>query len=499
MNDEGRRSVDAAKSAVVARWLKLRDREGAAGDPPPDPGAGSPPEEEAAAEESLLDRYMPTPQAVAVAVMALLAAGVVLGAVTDPFAQSAGAPTILVSSPAAAPEEEAGPEAVEEEAVEEEAPAPEGAAEAAPAPPEEIIEEPFEEAAPEEEKAPFELPPETLLPPVTHVFVIVLGDQGYEATFGKASTAPYLSRTLAKKGEVLENYYAVTQGDLANEVALLSGQGPTPQTAAGCPEYADIAPGTVNPATIGTTELVEGEGCVYPVPTLTLPGQLKTAGQTWRAYFEEGGQPAACGPGRDPLAYFHSLLDSGECAESAVGLDQLAPDLKKVSTEVPALSYIVPDACHDGSEVPCAPGAPAGPAGAESFLQTVVPEIEASDAYKVGGLIAITSAQAPQTGPAADPSACCATPEYPGLKTAPNATPAPPDAHGVKPSGGGGRVGMLLISPYVLPGSVDKTGYFNHFSFLRSIEELFGLAALGYAAEPAVVPFDETVYNNTES
>ena len=73
--------------------------------------------------------------------------------------------------------------------------------------------------------------------------MIVLGDQGYEAAFGKSSTAPYLSKTLAGKGELLENYYAVTQGDLANEIALLSGQGPTPQTAAGCPEYAqDVGP-----------------------------------------------------------------------------------------------------------------------------------------------------------------------------------------------------------------------------------------------------------------
>ena len=165
----------------------------------------------------------------------------------------------------------------------------------------------------------------------------------------------------------------------------------------------------------------------------------------------------------------------------------------------PAFSYIVPNACHDGSEAPCAPGQPAGLAGAESFLQTVVPEIEASDAYKVGGMIAITFAQAPQSGPAADPSSCCATPEYPNLKTDPNAPPAPPASGPVKPSGGGGRVGMLLISPYILPGSVNESGYFNHYSLLRSIEELFGLAALGYAAEPAVIPFDETVYNNLES
>ena len=108
----------------------------------------------------------------------------------------------------------------------------------------------------------FELPPEGVLPPVTHFFLIVLRDQGFEATFGKKSTSPYLAKTLAEKGEVLNNYYAVSQGDLANEIALLSGQGPTAQTAADCPEYTDVTPGTVDPATVGATEQVEGTGCV---------------------------------------------------------------------------------------------------------------------------------------------------------------------------------------------------------------------------------------------
>ena len=332
---------------------------------------------------------------------------------------------------------------------------------------------------------------------MTHLFVIVLGEGGYETAFGKRSTAPYLSDTLAEDGEVLEDYYAVTQGILANEIALLSGQGPTPQTAAGCPEYADISPGTVDPATVGSTEQVEGSGCVYPAATATVLGQLKAAGQTWKAYVESppGATQLPCGPGPNPLADFHSLLDNGECAESTVGLDQLAADLSRTSTEVPALSYILPNACHNGSEAPCAPGQPAGLAGAEAFLRSVVPEIEESAAYKVGGMIAITFAQAPQTGAAPDSSACCATPEYPNL---PPAAAAEPNPKGVRPAGGGGRVGMLLLSPYVLAGSVAE-GYFNHFSFLRSVEELFGLTPLGYAAEPVVQAFDESVYNNIES
>ena len=495
--DQARRSVEAAKAAVVSAWLKVRDADKAPSSPPDAAKKAGSEKESADEETSLLDRYMPTPQAAAVAVMALLAAGVILGAVTDPVAQSAGRSTILVSAPSPQPEEEAAGLEPTGGILKEEAPV----AETAPAPvpvaaPEEIVEQAGKDAPPPEEKPRFELP-EATLPPVTHLFMIVLGEGSYEAAFGKGSTAPYLAETLVGKGEVLKNYYAVTQGVLANEIALLSGQGPTPQTAAGCPEYADISPGTVDPATVGSTEQVEGAGCVYPATTSTLLGQLKAAGQTWKAYVES--PPAAtqlpCGPGPNPVANFHSLLDNGECAESTVGLDQLAPDLRKTSTEIPALSYIVPDACHNGSEVPCAPGQPAGLAGAEAFLRSVVPEIEESDAYKAGGMTAITFAQAPQAGPAPDSSACCATPEYPNL---PPAAAAQPDPQGVKPSGGGGRVGMLLLSPYVLAGSVAE-GYFNHFSFLRSVEELFGLIPLGYAAEPVVQPFDESVYNNTES
>ena len=121
-----------------------------------------------------------------------------------------------------------------------------------------------------------------------------------------------------------------------------------------------------------------------------------------------------------------------------------------------------------------------------------MPEITASPAYtEEGGLIAITFDQAPQTGPAADPSSCCATPEYPNLPAPPPPTSTEPPATGaVKPSGGGGQVGMLLLSPYVAPGTIDEAAYYNHFAFLRSVEELFELEPLGYAAEPALTPFE---------
>jgi hypothetical protein len=441
--------------------------------------------------------FMPSPQIAAIAVMALLAAGVVLGSVTNPLAQGAGAASIVL-------EEMGGPEPVKSEPDEPAASSSSDTAETPTlaAPPEIPLAAPLEapsepEAPPPPAQLPPELPEEEALPEIKHVFLIVLDGHGYDEAFGEESTAPYLSKTLAGEGKLLPNYYAVTQGGLANEIALLSGQGPTPQTAQDCPEYTPVAPGAVS-----VEGQVEGDGCVYPAETKTLPEQLVEAKMTWKAYVEDVAnveapeQPAACylSP-RNPIAYFAGLTESPECSASDIGLDQFAPDLSKAE-DTPSFSYIVPNTCHDGSETPCAPEQPVGLAAAEGFLETVVPEITASPAYEEeGGLIAITFDQAAQ-GPEPDTSSCCATPEYPNLPVPPAPAGAEPPAAGpIKPTGGGGRVGMLLISPYLAPGTVEDGAYYNHFSFLRSVEDLFGLEPLGYAAEPALSGFEPSLFD----
>jgi len=457
---------------------------------------------------------MPAPRSAAIAVLTVLGFGVLLGGLTGPAAQSAGiAPIVLYTEAEPPPPAEPAPEPATEATEPVVAEAPPAAAEV-----------PLEAEAPEEtaaappkKKLPSELPEEPGLPPVQHVFVIVLADHGFEETYGPGSTATYISKTLPEKGELLSNYYAVTSGDLANEIALLSGQGPNPATAANCPEYKEFAIPTLS----ATTGQAEGEGCIYPAETETLPGQLVAAKKTWKAYVEgigngQAGEPTTCRhpglgevdpaqaprPGdpyeawRNPFVYFHSIIDSPECAERDVSLEQLSADLKK-ETRTPSFSYIVPSACHDGSETPCEPGAPTGLAATQPWLETVIGEIEASPAYKTSGLIAITSAQARQDLPEPDTSACCGTPEYPNLP-APEA--APVSTGPVKESGGGGRVGMLLLSPFVAPGSVNETAYYNHFSFLLSVGELLEVTPPpGYAAEPVLTAFDSTIFNSEEA
>ena len=63
------------------------------------------------------------------------------------------------------------------------------------------------------------------------------------------------------------------------------------------------------------------------------------------------------------------------------------------------------------------------------------------------------------------------------------------------PTGGGGQVGLLLISRYVKPNTADLVDYYNHFSLLATIENLFGLKRLGYAGDLQLPVFDAAIFN----
>jgi phosphatidylinositol-3-phosphatase len=58
---------------------------------------------------------------------------------------------------------------------------------------------------------------------------------------------------------------------------------------------------------------------------------------------------------------------------------------------------------------------------------------------------------------------------------------------------GGGRVGAVLLSPFIRRGTVSTVDY-NHYSALRSIEDIFHLSHLGDASMPQVKAFGRDVY-----
>ena len=111
------------------------------------------------------------------------------------------------------------------------------------------------------------------LPPIKHVFVIVLENKGFDETFGYRSAAPYLSLTLPSLGALVPNYYGITHESLGNYIGLVSGQGSNPATQSDCQLYVNVVPGTVR-----ADGQAIGDGCVYPSRVKTIADQLSAAG-----------------------------------------------------------------------------------------------------------------------------------------------------------------------------------------------------------------------------
>jgi hypothetical protein len=97
-----------------------------------------------------------------------------------------------------------------------------------------------------------------------------------------------------------------------------------------------------------------------------------------------------------------------------------------------------------------------------------------------GGLIIVTFDEG------SDPAACCG--ETSGFSSDHPNVPGPG-----KNGPGGGRIGAVLLSPLIRPGTVSTVDY-NHYSLLRTIEDIFGLPHLGDAAMPQAKSFGPDVF-----
>jgi hypothetical protein len=364
-------------------------------------------------------------------------------------------------------------------------------------------------------------------PRIGHVFVIVLENEGFDATFGPQSKAPYLSQTLTKQGVLLSQYYGTGHASLDNYIAMISGQAATPETRNDCQTYADFAMTGITP-----DGQAIGRGCVYAEAIKTLPDQLNAAGRTWRAYMGDMGndparESATCGhpilntldhtqsaeapstgvplgdayaARHNPFVYFHSIIDSPQCDADVVSLNRLSRDLAS-EWATPDFVFITPNLCDDGHDGPCADGRPGGLVSADAFLQVWVPRILASPAYKKDGLIVInfdegglSVVQNPNGGFVINAPGLFCCNEQPG----PNLAPFPQSST-IGPftltfqSYGGDRTGAVLLSRFLKPGTVSYTP-FNHYSLLKSLEDIFDTEEhLGYAGQPGLLGFFGTV------
>ena len=216
------------------------------------------------------------------------------------------------------------------------------------------------------------------LPPIHHMYVIVLENESASTTFGAGSPAPYLAKTLRAQGAYLPNYYGIGHISNDNYIAMISRTGAERRHPVRLPDLHRLPCGTT-----GAYGQAHGTGCVYPagVPTIASPADRRRARRgatTTTAWAPTRRARARCAAtrrvnGRDstqsatatdqyatrhnPFVYFHSIIDNTTlCDSHVVNLDQLPQDLPRRGR--PTTSFITPNLCNDGHDATCPNGGP---------------------------------------------------------------------------------------------------------------------------------------------
>ena len=279
----------------------------------------------------------------------------------------------------------------------------------------------------------------------------------------------------------------------------------------------------------GTPDPVGGTDCAHPVigtPDLTNAAQ---------------GSPIVdqYADRHAPFVYFHSVIDDqalcnrhvvplgsvlvGTNGNADVFSGHLYEDLQRIET-TPKFMFVTPNLCNDGHDATCAgvnvEGVKTGGlTAANLWLAHWIPMIMASAAYRSGKLLLVVtideSGSDTGTGANACPNAVqstCLSPTGPNLRN-PGWSPLlglffPPGTYPTSDPPaytfpGGGQIGTVLLNKrLIVPGTVNTTGYYNHYSALRSYEDLLGLTEggddghghLGYAGTAGMLPFGKDVF-----
>jgi len=298
------------------------------------------------------------------------------------------------------------------------------------------------------------------VPRFKHIFTIVLENENFDASWGPGSPAHYLN-SLRSQGAFATNYYGTSHVSAGNYMAMTSGQPGTPLFDSDC----------LNWLLCKTFERL------WPDGGRNIADQVQEHGLTWKAYMDAMVRPCqhpaitdltdpyqtGYATRHDPFVYYPDIVNKPtRCNSHVVNYTQLATDLASATT--PNYIFITPDTCHDGHDAPCNPpeaGQPGGLVSADAWLHTEVPKIMASPAFNDHGLLLITFDE----NGFSDVQHCC-----------------------LADGAFGGRVGLLALGPDVHAGRV-ATGNWDHWSYLRTVEDALGISEhLNFAGLPTVHP-----------
>jgi len=230
--------------------------------------------------------------------------------------------------------------------------------------------------------------------------------------------------------QVIGSASAPYENQLANECGLATNY--TAVAHPSLPNYIAMTSGS----TQGITD--DGNPASHPLSAVSIFGQVKS-----KSYEES--MPSNCyGTDSYPYSAHHNpeayyTLVAADCSANDVPMGSasagnLINDVNNAT--LPAFSFVTPNQCDNTHD--CGVGV------GDSFLSTLLPKIFAGPDYQAGRLVVFL------TWDENDGSA-------------------------------GNHVAMIIASPYTAPGTRSATN-FNHYSLLRTTEEILGVPLLGSAS-----------------
>jgi hypothetical protein len=284
-------------------------------------------------------------------------------------------------------------------------------------------------------------------PHVPHAVIIMVENKDPSDIVGNKH-APYINRLIRTYG-FASNYYGVTHPSLPNYLSLIAG------------------------TFLNTWD--DWDGNRYNARTVA--DELEARHLTWKAYM--GGLPSTGFTGdmyparnpiyeskHDPFVLMRSIRNSPSRRRNIVNDAQIYRDLKGRS--LPTLSFISPDLCHDmhgiiGSGSPCPARANRLIAAGDSYLSHLIPAIMRSRQWTGDSTIFLLWDEAEKaiTG-------CCLDPK----------------------GDGGGRTIAIVISRQGPRHFRSATAY-NHYSVLKTLQDVWGLGCLANTCKPQVKPMLE--------
>lgn len=337
---------------------------------------------------------------------------------------------------------------------------------------------------------------------VKRIFVIMLENHSQSTVIGDPN-APFITGLASHYAEAT-NYYGVTHPSQPNYVAAITGQ-------------------------LDITRMNDVATNHYDWPNLV--DQLESHGKSWGAYMDSlpyAGYTGATAPGatalytnkHNPFVLMDDVLSSPSRLANIKPYTSLAADLN--SSHAPDFVWISPNQCNDmhggvysaidgHPETPCPYGSAIDDANdaalkqkADAFVKGAVDTIRHSKAWTGNSAIFVLTDEADYAGTATttdewlDVSGCCDSPGYgsaPALpsgyefqdnKTCTGTPPVCVSNFWYDGQFGGGLIPAIVIARNGAGPIKDATPY-NHYSLLRTIEQVWHLGYLGYAGDAANV------------